>query len=107
MVTKLEARLMIKVMPKWYPFDRSKGSDQKRPPEHKAVLVCVAPLPRDPGLPYCIAVGYRKNAAGDKQSPYFVVPGHGGHVVAWCDCLPDPDVMNIWRVALEATGISS
>jgi hypothetical protein len=33
-----------------------------------------------------------KNAAGDKQSPYFVVPGlfpDGGKVVAWCDGLPD------------------
>ena len=74
---------------KWYAFDSAKGSRQKRPPERKLVLVRMASA--DPGsLPEGIAVGYRKNAAGDKQSPYFVVPGlHTGTVLAWCDCLPD------------------
>ncbi len=28
-------------------------------------------------------------AAGDKQSPYFVIPGIGGEVSEWCDCLPE------------------
>jgi hypothetical protein len=75
--------------PKWYAFDSAKGSRQKRPPERKLVLVRMASA--DPGcLPEGIAVGYRKNAAGDKQSPYFVVPGlHTGTVLAWCDCLPE------------------
>lgn len=73
---------------KWYAFDRAKGSRQKRPPERKYVLVRLASLGR--GLPEGIAVGYLKNAAGDKQSPYFVVPGlHTGREIAWCDCLPD------------------
>ncbi len=72
---------------KWYSFDATKGSRQKRPPERKYVLVCTAP--REKGLSEGIAVGYRKNAAGDKQCPYFVIPGIGGTVTAWCDCLPD------------------
>lgn len=75
--------------PKWYRFDRAKGSRQKRPPLHKYVLVRLAS--REPSsLPQGIAVGYMKNAAGDKQCPYFVVPGlHTGKELAWCDCLPD------------------
>lgn len=75
--------------PKWYAFDSAKGSRQKRPPERKPVLVRM--VSADPGcLPEGIAVGYRKNAAGDKKSPYFVVPGlHTGTVLAWCDCLPN------------------
>ena len=74
---------------KWYAFDSANGSRQKRPPERKLVLVRM--VSAAPGsLPEGIAVGYMKNAAGDKQSPYFVVPGlHTGTVLAWCDCLPE------------------
>jgi len=91
---------------KWYPFDKEKGWRQKRPPEKKWVLVQREPEPPHPfeevnhmlkpgiaGLvatyPSSVAVGYRKDAAGDAQCPYFVVPGLGGKVVAWCDCLPN------------------
>ena len=73
---------------KWYAFDETKGSRQRRPPERKYVLVRMESW--KPGYPMGIAVGYRKNAAGDKQCPYFVVPGLAvGEVVEWCDCLPD------------------
>ena len=72
---------------KWYPFEQAKGYRQKRPPIKRHVLVRVATTER--GTPDMIAVGYRKDAAGDKSCPYFVVPGRGGEVVAWCDCLPD------------------
>lgn len=75
-------------MNKWYAFDKARGSRQKRPPVKKYVLVRMQG--RGPGYPMGIAVGYRKNAGGDKQCPYFVVPGlHTGAVVEWCDCLPD------------------
>jgi len=76
------------VFGKWYKFDRLKGSRQIRPPERKNVLVL---LERENDcLPRGIAVGYRKNAAGDPQSPYFVVAGlHTGNEIAWCDCLPE------------------
>jgi len=57
----------------------------KWPPENKVVLVWLA----NKSLPFC---GYMKYAAGDKNSPYFVVyhgnPEIGHEVVAWCDCLP-------------------
>ena len=87
---------------KWYAFDAGRGSNQKRPDLRKLVLVktvigdliydgCSTTFVPTPGLPLCMAVGYRKDGAGDKQSPYFVVPGVGGKVVAWCDCLP-PDL---------------
>ena len=44
------------------------------------------------------AVGYLKNAAGDKQCPYFVVPGIGGRVLRWCDCLPE-NLGNPWETS--------
>ena len=73
---------------KWYRFDQTKGSYQKRPPEKRYVLVLIDVA--TPGLPDGIAVGYRKDAAGDKQCPYFVVPGiRHARVLGWCDCLPE------------------
>jgi len=72
---------------KWYKFDKAKGSRQKRPPIKKYVMVLCESL--DISLPHPICHGYRKNAAGDKQCPYFVTPGvTRGEVIAWCDCLP-------------------
>ncbi|MES2367732.1 MAG: hypothetical protein V4563_17780 [Pseudomonadota bacterium] len=82
---------------KWYPFDKAKGSCQKRPPERRHVLVVLAPN-KDKSVPSGVAVGYRKNAAGDKQCPYFVVPGIGGEVIAWCDCLPDGFQAPCWML---------
>jgi len=73
---------------KWYPFDPSKGYRQKRPPIKKYVLVILEST--EPGCkPPAVAVGYRKDGAGEPNSPYFVIPGIGGNVIAWCDCLPD------------------
>jgi hypothetical protein len=73
---------------KWYFFDKNKGSRQKRPTIYKWVLVlCRSKVD---GYPDPVIVGYRKDAAGDKQSPYFVVPGGNcGEPYAWCDCLPE------------------
>lgn len=101
---------------KWYPFDKSKGYNQKRPPIRKYVLVLLPPKPSHvldlgvdlkPGIPDLVAsyppsvaVGYRKDAAGDKTCPYFVVPGLGGEPLAWCDCLPDDFE---WPKAAEET----
>ena len=102
---------------KWYPFDPYKGSRQKRPPIHKHVLIVLKHLDRC--SPPRIVVGYRKDAAGDKQCPYFVRPGAGTpddrpkkydpaytDVLAWCDCLPDnfewPEIARGYRVEKEA-----
>ena len=73
---------------KWYKFEHEKGSRQKRPPVKRYVLVLTDANSGRGGTPVC-AVGYMKNAAGDKQSPYFVVPGVGGTVLYWSDCLGD------------------
>jgi hypothetical protein len=90
-------------MNKWHKWDGSKGYRQKRPPLYKWVVVQLEAKSSEkvdfgvqlkPGLgliasyPPGIAVGYRKDAAGDKSYPYFVIPGIGGKVLAWCDCLP-------------------
>ena len=72
---------------RWYPFDTGKGYRQKRPPERKDVLVILEKT--SIGLPRSVAVGYMKNSAGQKEYPYLVIPGIGGRVVAWSDCLPD------------------
>ena len=78
---------------KWHTFDANKGSRQKRPPIKKYVLVALAPNTAIGQTAPCIVVGYRKDAAGDKQSPYFVTPSarqaNGRNAIAWCDCLPD------------------
>lgn len=81
---------------KWYPFDEAKGSRQKRPPLYRKVLVQLPAQP-EKGLPPAVAVGYRKNAAGDKQSPYFVIPGIGGTPTHWCDCLGDGFSAPLWK----------
>ena len=70
----------------WRLFSEEKGYHQERPPERKDVLVILEKA--QPSLPRAVAVGYMKNSAGQKQFPYFVVPGIGGKVIAWCDCLP-------------------
>lgn len=93
---------------KWYRFDQAKGSRQKRPPIKKDVLVLIEP--NEAGSPLGIAVGYRKDGGGDKQSPYFVVLGlhpPDGIAVAWCDCLPEGfgrplDIVNEWDARFQA-----
>ncbi len=93
---------------KWIPFDESKGSSQELPPVYKPVLVYTES--RDSGSPRALVVGYRKNGAGDPESPYFVNPGHGCKVLAWSDCLPPSEkyrevrdaFTNYWREAEEA-----
>ena len=72
---------------KWIQFDKANGYRQKRPPIGKPVLVLLPEKRR--GMPQGVAVGYRKDGAGRKDSPYFVVQGIGGEPIAWCDCLPD------------------
>ena len=73
---------------KWVLFDTNKGSRQKRPPIGKFVLV--KSLSAKSMFPNSVSVGYRKDAAGDKQSPYFVTPGVPNRgTITWCDCLPD------------------
>lgn len=48
------------------------------PPKRKAVLVLTA----ESYLPF---TGYWKD---NGDGPYWIVPGHGGTVEWWCDCIP-------------------
>jgi hypothetical protein len=70
-------------------FDKNKGSKQKLPAEGELVLVQLAPR-LNSGMPSGVAVGFLRYAAGNKNNPYFVVPGlHNMQPeLAWCDCLP-------------------
>ena len=72
---------------KWYKFSEEAGYHQKRPLERRDVLVILEKT--HPNLPRSVAVGYMKNSAGQKEYPYFIIPGIGGKVIAWCDCLPE------------------
>lgn len=73
---------------KFEEFDKSKGSKQKLPKERKLVIVRMEV--NMVGFPDGFGVGYLRYAAGDKNSPYFVVQGiHTGNEVGWCDCLPE------------------
>lgn len=78
---------------RWKIFDGTYS--KKLPKERKYVLVQMGPT--EPlqgesagsyGLPPRVAVGYLRYSAGDKNCPFFVVPGVAHTVVThWCDCL--------------------
>jgi hypothetical protein len=70
----------------WIPFDQSLWNRQPLPPDRRPVLVELAPRAEE--LPNSYAVGYLRFACEEEDSPMFVIPGLGGVVVAWCDCLP-------------------
>lgn len=71
----------------WIPYTLEKWDAQPLPPVKKYVLCKISAKPEE-GLPVAIAVGYLRLAAGDPHSPTFTIPGVGGPVEAWCDCLP-------------------
>jgi hypothetical protein len=68
--------------PKWLLFDPNKR--RNFPPERRMVLVITAEKPDD-GLPSCVAIGYLRL----HTVPFFVVPGVGGTVTHFADCLGD------------------
>jgi len=74
---------------KFIDFDPTKGADQSLPPERKDVVLELAPF-RD-GLPKMYMIGYLRYAAGDKNSPQFILPGvpEKATVIAWADCLKE------------------
>lgn len=72
----------------WVSYEQERWHNQPLPPARRKVLCQIAAKP-DEGMPPAVAVGYLKYAAGDPHSPNFIVPGVGGPVVAWCDCLGD------------------
>ena len=80
---------------KWKTFDKLASRGRSLPPQGRKVLVACSP--KEEGQAPPVAVGYLKFGAGDKDSPYFVVPGvlHR-EVVAWCDCLGDDFDAPVW-----------
>ena len=81
---------------KWFDYKQRLWANQPLPPARRYVLVQVKEKPKE-GLPPAVAVGYMRLAAGDKNSPVFTIPGVGGDVVAWCDCLDDNFTAPLWK----------
>jgi hypothetical protein len=75
----------------WVPFANSVPG-QRLPPERRLVLVQVVPRKAE-GLPAAVAVGYVRIWS---SGPFFVIPGVGGEVTAWCDCLGDDFAPACW-----------
>jgi hypothetical protein len=52
-----------------------------------------------------VMVGYMKFAAGDRDCPYFVIPGGppGFRVTHWCDCLGDDFSAPCWMGTQRVT----
>ena len=68
----------------WYSYERELWHNQKLPKERKYVLVEVESS--GPPYPNAIMLGYIKYAAGEKDSPGFVVVGNSiGKVLRWTD----------------------
>lgn len=74
----------------WIDFEQGKGGQQELPPKLRKIL-CQVDAREEIGLqlPPTVAVGYLKYRDDDPELPQFIVPGVGGPVVAWCDCLGD------------------
>ncbi len=85
----------VKDTMRWEPFEQALWARQKLPRAKRYLLVQLA---ADPALgnPPAVAVGYLRYAAGDRNSPVFTIPGVGGTVVAWCDCLGDDFMAPLW-----------
>lgn len=83
----------------WITYERERWHEQELPPENRQVLLQITARMLDgmqvaPG----VAVGYLRYAAGDPRSPHFIIPGVGGPVVAWCDCLGDDFKAPLWEI---------
>ena len=70
---------------KWIDFDIADFENQVLPPENKPVL-CLGIR----NLTTIIAVGYLVYCSGNKDEPFFKVPGFGNLcVLGWSDCLEE------------------
>lgn len=76
------------------------------PPERRMVMV---QIDRSESEAPCVAVGYLKFAAGDRECPFFVVPGALPHFVVthWADCLGDDFEAPLWGMRNEPSDNSS
>lgn len=67
--------------------------DGQLPTERRYVL-CQIAAKADKGLPPAVAVGYLRYWS---SGPFFVVPGVGGDVTHYCDCLGDDFIAPLWK----------
>jgi hypothetical protein len=73
----------------WIEFNPDGGP---LPPERRYVLCQIAEKPGT-GLPPAVAVGYIRIFSNDSM---FVIPGVGGTVTHYCDCLGDDFIAPLW-----------
>lgn len=71
--------------PRWIAFNPAGWL----PAERRPVLCQIPKRGSSGGIAATVAVGYLRYAAGDADSPQFIVPGVGGPVTHWADCLGD------------------
>ena len=88
---------------KWIEYEERRWHHQPLPPERRHVLVQVD-VRQDRGGAPAVAVGYMKFAGGCKDNPQFIVPGVGGPVVAWSDCLGDDFHAPLWPGTHKTSG---
>lgn len=69
-------------MTAWIPFNTYLGSNQELPEERAIVAVALGEHGHHSSV-NGLAVGWFRYAAGDQDSPFFVIPDIGGKVVAW------------------------
>ncbi len=76
---------------KWIPFDKT----GKVPKERRYVLLQIKEKATEVGgLPPSVCVGYlRRWSSGS----FFVIPGVGGEVTHWSDCLGDDFEAPLWK----------
>ncbi len=88
--------------PKWHKFDPAKWR-AKLPKEREWVLVTF-PARWEPtfGLPRSYAIGYLRFSAGDRKSPFFVIPGIGGTPDAWAPL--QGDFEELFQSAIKTLG---
>lgn len=81
----------------WVKFDPEKYGNQKLPKERKLVFVhgFLTKEKSESVTPF-LAVGYLRFAAGDRNSPFFVVPAIGGEVKYWLDYIPQNINPPLW-----------
>ena len=76
---------------RWIKFDK----DGPVPKERRYVLVQIKEKDTDVGgLPPSVCVGYLRVWS---SGPFFVIPGVGGEVTHWCDCLGDNFEAPLWK----------
>lgn len=79
----------------WVEFRPERRDRQALPEERRRVLCQLPGNGRD--VAPVVAVGYLRFGSGERDCPFFVVPGVGGVPTHWNDCLGDDFEPPLWR----------